>query len=187
MRPGDSHSSDCVTRGAATLLADHLLASKPSRIVLIGCSAADLYWPESADEQCSIKRCDTLDEAEAFLKADADSDAGASVAVFNIATSDTVFEQQIGQAVRAFPNRLIIYTHATDATDTLFFAFGFHKLNVVENASAGTESRWYEYRLSHYKQSPDWLNARFWANPERFQLDDDPDIYVDPDDTDEEE
>jgi len=58
---------------------------------------------------------------------------------------------------------------------------------VVKSTASSGENRWYEYRLSHYKQAPDWLNARFWANPERFKLDDDPDVYFDPDDSDEEE
>lgn len=26
--------------------------------------------------------------------------------------------------------------------------------------------RWYEFDMAHYKVTPDWLNARHWANPE---------------------
>ena len=26
--------------------------------------------------------------------------------------------------------------------------------------------RWYEFDIAHYKVTPDWLNARHWANPE---------------------
>jgi hypothetical protein len=26
----------------------------------------------------------------------------------------------------------------------------------------------YVYDMAHYKQTPDWLNSRNWANPERF-------------------
>ncbi len=29
--------------------------------------------------------------------------------------------------------------------------------------------RCYAYDLHHYKSTPDWLNARFWAHPERWK------------------
>jgi len=28
----------------------------------------------------------------------------------------------------------------------------------------------YEYQLAEYKRVPDWLNAKYWANPERFDV-----------------
>jgi hypothetical protein len=170
-----------------TLLVDHLLATEPDNIFLIGCSSTDLYWPEDRDVPDVVRRFDTLDSALASAKLDVSADASVQIAVLNVGSEETTLSQQIGQAVRAFPNRLIVYTSAKTAPDTLFFAFGFRKLNVIESASAVAENRWYEFRLSHYKQSPDWLNAQFWANPERFKLDDDPDIYFDPDGEDEEE
>ena len=64
---------------------------------------------------------------------------------------------------------------ATDAGPVLsaarFFAFGFRRIVRSEPAiGPGERCTWYEFRLSHYKSAPDWLNARFWANPERFAL-----------------
>ncbi len=47
-----------------------------------------------------------------------------------------------------------------------FYALGFVRLAKVASATAAVEL--YGYRLSEYKQVPDWLNARFWANPERY-------------------
>jgi len=88
-------------------------------------------------------------------------------------------EQLLGQAVRGFPARLVVYTSDARATDTVFFSFGFRKLQVEGNSESTSDTRWYEFRLSHYKQQPHWLNARFWANPERFELDYDADIYSD--------
>lgn len=46
--------------------------------------------------------------------------------------------------------------------------------------------RWFVYRLRDYKQPPSWLNARFWANPERYELDDESDIYCEDDNSEEE-
>ena len=175
------------TVSAPILLAEHLLATQSGDIFLIGCSSEDLYWPSATEGPYAVKRFETLRSAEESLKSDESAGANEQTAVLSVNDLGEALSQQIGQAVRAFPNRLIVYTCDPAAPDTLFFSFGFRKLDVAQRVSAGHENRWYEYRLSHYKQSPDWLNARFWANPERFNLDDDPDIYFDPDDTDEEE
>lgn len=177
---------DLPSEGAPpALLVDHLLAAEPSHLFLIGCSSADLYLPQDKGELQVIRRFDTLDDAEKFLKVNNSADLSASIAVLNIGPDQAALEQQIGKAVRAFPHRLIIYTKAQIAPDTVFFAFGFRKLNVLDSATADAQSRWYEFRLSHYKQPPDWLNARFWANPMRFNLDDE--IDSDSDYMDEEE
>ena len=52
-----------------------------------------------------------------------------------------------------------------------FFAFGFRRAFVA--IEDGTRHALHEYRLADYKQPPDWLNARYWANPERFGADPD--------------
>lgn len=41
---------------------------------------------------------------------------------------------------------------------------GFHRRAV--SADDGVRRRWYEFDMAHYKVTPDWLNARHWANPE---------------------
>ena len=172
---------------APILLSEHLLATQSGDIFLIGCSSEDLYWPSDTEGSHAVKRFETLHTAEESLKSVESAGENEQTAVLSVNDLGEALSQQIGQAVRAFPNRLIVYTCDQAAPDTLFFSFGFRKLDVAQGVSSGLENRWYEYRLSHYKQSPDWLNARFWANPERFNLDDDLDIYFDPDDTDEEE
>jgi hypothetical protein len=180
-QPGSS------AEASPTLLVDHLLSTQPGSICLIGCSSADLYWPENRDVLGVVKRFDTLEGALGSVKLDVTVDVSTQVAVLNVGSDDATLSQQLGEAVRAFPNRLVAYTNSKVVPDTVFFAFGFRKLNVVENASTSAENRWFEFRLSHYKQAPDWLNAQFWANPERFKLDEDSDIDFDPYDTDEEE
>lgn len=50
--------------------------------------------------------------------------------------------------------------------DTDFFSLA---LNASERfVRDGQELRLFTYDLLDYKQVPDWLNARFWANPENF-------------------
>jgi len=173
----DSQSAEAV------LLADYFLAASPESLYLINSDPDDIYWPESRLADTQILSVSSLGEAESSL---AQQNLGASatsdqlMAVFHISDGETI-EQQLGRAVRAFPHRLVVYTEVEQLSDTLFYAFGFRKLNVEGKTEPSRRYRWYEYRLSHYKERPNWLNARFWANPERFELDDDADIYFDSD------
>lgn len=101
---------------------------------------------------------------------------GPCVALMQLSDSDGLPDEgtlaaELGQAVRRFPQRLLVSIETSEPNDAAFFAFGFRKLQMEHQESI----RLFEYCLSEYKQSPDWLNARYWANPERFSLDDDPD------------
>lgn len=44
-------------------------------------------------------------------------------------------------------------------------ALGFHQLQQDDGATL------YGYDIDNYKTTPDWLNARHWANPERWNKD----------------
>lgn len=115
---------------------------------------------------------------------------GSCVALMQLNHPDSLPEEgslaaELGQAVRRFPERLVVSIESEEPEDAAFFAFGFRKLQMGQQESI----RLFEYCLSEYKQSPDWLNARYWANPERFSLDDDPDYDsdYDPEDSDDDE
>jgi len=68
--------------------------------------------------------------------------------------------------------------------DARFYAHGFKKLDYTDEIKRANserdqadvihperlQPRWYAYSLSDYKQAPEWLNARFWAHPERFDI-----------------
>ena len=41
-------------------------------------------------------------------------------------------------------------------------------VNPVSYTHLGQTLTLYTYDLYEYKQVPDWLNAKFWANPENF-------------------
>lgn len=84
-------------------------------------------------------------------------------------------EYLLGSACRAAPKLLLVEQTTTKlAVDLLsdehFFAFGFRVLEKSENSDR--KRALYAYSLSSYKPAPDWLNSRFWANPERFHLTD---------------
>lgn len=83
--------------------------------------------------------------------------------------------RQLGQACREFPGGLFVWqiddTAEQRVPAEVFFAFGFRRLfSCVEGCQ---QHVLHEYRLAEYKSPPDWLNARYWANPERFDADPD--------------
>lgn len=84
----------------------------------------------------------------------------------------------LGEACRHFSARLLVeLRHESGDPETgmqaatRLFAFGFRRLGDID--ASDSRLTWYEYSLRNYKPAPDWLNARFWANPERFDQHDD--------------
>lgn len=80
-------------------------------------------------------------------------------------------ENVLGLACRASPQLLIVEQTSSEMgkfflADEQFFAFGFRIVKKI--AKSGVHRALYAYTLKEYKQAPDWLNARFWAHPERF-------------------
>lgn len=62
--------------------------------------------------------------------------------------------------------RLLLVAHADCALDeSAFLALGF--VLAAHDTAAGV--RLHVFDLDTYKTVPDWLNARFWANPERWE------------------
>lgn len=105
---------------------------------------------------------------------------GSVVGVLQSDADTHSLDRQLGLAIRLFPEQLFVHCADSSMGDERFFAFGFRRLTRSANQSTTDgDSRWYEYRLRDYKDQPTWLNARFWANPERFDNRDDPDLYGD--------
>jgi Family of unknown function (DUF6231) len=62
--------------------------------------------------------------------------------------------------------RILIATQACGAIDDgTFRALGF----TLSMTDAQENIRVYDYDLATYKTVPDWLNARYWAHPERWE------------------
>ena len=62
--------------------------------------------------------------------------------------------------------RIIVIADAHCALSRLdFLALGYDTLA----ADQAEKVTLYQFDLATYKQVPDWLNARFWANPERWK------------------
>lgn len=53
---------------------------------------------------------------------------------------------------------------AQPVTRNFMFSMGFRSRGGADNSDISL----YEYHIHDYKTVPDWLNARFWANPENW-------------------
>jgi hypothetical protein len=61
---------------------------------------------------------------------------------------------------------VLVDPHASDWQDVDFFSLA---LQASERFQRGEQTlRLFTYDILDYKQVPDWLNAKFWANPEMF-------------------
>lgn len=167
-------------------LGDYLLVDPQIQRVIVG--SLDSRLVESAGTANAPVKLADLSAAEQFARELRGPSSSEVMLVWVIDTLSTELEQQLGKAIRAFPYRVVVACRSGQSQsgnlDTLFFSLGFKKLTMLDAAGLDTQL-WYEYRLSQYKAAPDWLNARFWANPERFGDDEDPDSdYEDFDESD---
>lgn len=116
-------------------------------------------------------RLHAIDEARSPIGPGAPSPA--ALLLLDDEAGGAAFEQRLGRTCRRFPARVLIWQRDRPGHTPLpaarFFAHGFRQ-RMLEH-DAGLRHALHEYRLADYKRPPDWLNARFWANPERFDLD----------------
>jgi len=108
------------------LLADYLLAASPDSLYLINTDSNDIYWPESKLASILVRYVPTLQDALDNIARDTTSTSGGSasadthMAVMRLSNVESSAEQLLGQAVRGFPARLVVYTSDARATDTVF-------------------------------------------------------------------
>lgn len=95
------------------------------------------------------------------------------VMCLHLPSTESDSESLLGLATRTSPSLLLVEHTAGDPTHRLFadehfFAFGFRVLHKSEES--GQQRALYGYSLSDYKKAPEWLNDRYWAHPQRFDL-----------------
>lgn len=180
---------------------DYIIEDKPSQIVLLGSPPIDVQENTSA---VPVVRLDHIDDWAVFARAKTSSfptlsndqnyagDSMARAVIILTVGSDSCapfVDNVLGWALRRNPRKVLAHCSDSQTNDSRFYAFGFRQLRLGRQLETTVRERWYEYRLSEYKRAPDWLNARFWANPERFdEVDSDEyDAYESDDNDDEEE
>ncbi|NND92381.1 MAG: hypothetical protein HKN42_16090 [Granulosicoccus sp.] len=171
--------------GLERSLSAYLRSARSGQVVVLGKSSHPEFWSDSSeDDGLVVLDVDALTEClqtgslAGNVHRSAPSIAWLQLDSDEAFRSDCSVQTTLGQAMRLFPDRLVVSTHSPEPDDATFFALGFHRLMLPEQGS----TRLFEYSLSEYKQPPEWLNARFWAHPERFDLDkdlDDSDEYSD--------
>ena len=173
-------------------LSDYLNSESPATFLVVGQLPAGLL--DTSADSVRVEYLSSLTEAE--TTAADHRDAGVAeprvpmALILEVDKDNRQAQQLLGRATLGFPHRVLAHCRQTENTtseiDHLFFSLGFRRLPfTMQMGDSGDTLCWFEYRLSQYKSAPDWLNARFWANPERFDVDEDPDEYHDQDGDDE--
>ena len=160
------------------VLSTCLLSDRLGSIVLIGGQQIDAQWLDAEQTPPLLQFATLADCSDIDI-------AGPVVAILQLADQTQNLDEALGRAVRLFPEQLLVCLEDATPSDQTFFAFGFRRLNAVNSVAMSASARWFEYRLSAYKSSPDWLNARFWANPERYDVE--LELYSDDDDDDDDD
>jgi hypothetical protein len=137
-------------------------------------------------EGVSIHQLDSVEQAATCLdklqsSGSSDSDDMFTL-VLGIEPSEKRAASLLGHAIRSFPSRVVVYCTAPvkspQAVSELFYSLGFRRLLAPGELLEQPDGKWwFEYQLSQYKSAPEWLNAQYWANPERFALEQDPDAF----------
>jgi len=194
-------------------LGDYLLGDRPKSIIVVGSQQIDIQWGDrnsippiyTFTELSEVDPAKVDSPALAILLLDSVTDSvdevlGAAVRQFPdrllVRIKSNAFASATSKGsmsdLTAQESSLVEDGASKSATsacasigDHRLFAFGFKRLKVDDLSAESSQAHWFEYRLSSYKSSPHWLNAQFWANPERFELDDEVDEYYDDDDEDE--
>ena len=163
-------------------LSDYLYSELPATIFVVGQLPAGSL--DRSVDSVRVRYLSSLAEAEttaADHRDSGDSEPDVPITLILQLEGDKHLAQQLlGRAALGFPYRVLVHCQQTiksaSEIDQLFFSLGFRRLP-LNMKDQGDTLCWFEYRLSQYKSAPDWLNARFWANPERFDVDEDIDEY----------
>ena len=165
-------------------LSDYLQSESSTRVFIVGHLPAELL--DRSSDICRVEHFQNIAAAELKAveyreKERSPTDALISL-VLQLENTEQHVQQLLGRAVRAFPHRVLVHVQQSadliHVWDASFFALGFRRLALGRDSNHSHQSlSWFEYRLSHYKSEPDWLNSRFWANPERFDIEASDDYY----------
>lgn len=164
-------------------LSDVLIHCSPGSMVSIGGSASRLVedWLHHHGKDLPHSRYPCLEDwagsdktresaQVVFLKFDP---MAASELERREISSQNLQLSYLGALCRQYPfGVIIVQPNTTSELRQKFFAAGF--MEAVHWVDSADENRQptavYVYRLSNYKSAPSWLNAKYWANPERYDL-----------------
>lgn len=165
-------------------LSDYLQSESSTRVFIVGHLPAELLdWSSDIYRVEHFPNIAAAELKAAEYREEERSPTNALISlVLQLENTEQHVQQLLGRAVRAFPHRVLVHVQQSadliHVWDASFFALGFRRLALGRDSNHSHQSlSWFEYRLSHYKSEPDWLNSRFWANPERFDIEASDDYY----------
>lgn len=144
-----------------------LLAGLPvGGLVLIGDTLAPLA--ESLARHTAAPAVQCVDEGQGLPEV---ADDGADwLPVMRVRADDAATDRRLGAACRRYPARLWAIADDDARLPVYLFSFGFRRVDALVETLDDTPLVLFEFRLHDYKKRPDWLNARYWAHPERFDM-----------------
>lgn len=96
------------------------------------------------------------------------------------AVLESTFEHLSGHSAQQLVARLrdlhakLLWVAVSDSKDSVFCSTDAVScgMRMVDSRQFGnTDTKWFEFSLKFYKPVPQWLNAKDWANPERWDRD----------------
>ncbi|MCJ8170117.1 DUF6231 family protein [Atopomonas sediminilitoris] len=149
--------SDLLQQALLTRIAQH----RPKQLLWLGQPSADLQaWLSKALPDCHLHCHPELPPAQRFDLCVIDGPLEQ--------LSKSAGQALIGQVRNLYSSQLLIALRpaAQQWLETDLYA---HAVVLDERFNDCAQPAWLaSYNLLHYKPAPDWLNARFWANPEMF-------------------
>ncbi len=131
-----------------------LLVTDQSALAAVARSAQTLCLsgPEAlaAQRQAALPRA-----ATAIVDGDADFDQSDLILPLISQLRDVLAGRVLVIAPRDKPSVL---------SRSALISLGFHRAET--SLDEGAKRPWYVFEMAYYKVTPDWLNARHWANPE---------------------
>lgn len=127
-------------------------------VVILGPAPKEIteHWPTAATQQ---PESDLSQRYELALLVDPHL----------LASTETTAVQLLAAARDRWARQVLVLIPVQSAEqipEQEFFALGFSRRHLP--ASLQGEYTAYGFSITRYKPTPDWLNAKYWANPERW-------------------
>ncbi|MFN3586547.1 MAG: DUF6231 family protein [Moraxellaceae bacterium] len=136
------------------LVAETLAVTAAREAVLIG----DLPWP--AQSACTVTPLDLPVATEQIPS------TALAIAALPANTGVTAARQLIACLRDLKARQLLVFVPETLLDDTALLGLGLTRQARYE--LDGEQWQAWSFDIRHYKSVPDWLNPRFWANPENW-------------------
>jgi hypothetical protein len=152
-----------------TAVASHVAAQRPASLLALGPAAAALA-PSTASRGAPPLRVHALPDARTVADLETDVTVDLALVAGLLEECDKRGAEIMLARLRDVQARRVLIVMDTERAaaqgwdQNAMFALGFERIQRV--TESGRPFELYGFDIRRYKVTPDWLNARFWANPE---------------------